>query len=78
MPPLDVRMNAASRSLGNEEVVFVAGEEGQLLGTLTVSTRFIEWFCKPRLSGRRMSWEEFADIMEESGREEAVRRDTKD
>ena len=64
MPPTDVRISIPDRSLGRDEVVFTVGDPGELLGTLTLSAGHIEWYSKPRLSGRRMSWQEFGDIME--------------
>jgi hypothetical protein len=66
MPDAIVQMIGATRDLRDEEVVFAVGGEGELLGTLTVSGSAIEWLSRSRQSGRRMSWREFAEVIEEA------------
>jgi hypothetical protein len=61
----DVQFEVPTRPLGKADVVFRVREDGELLGTLTVSNGSIVWFPKNRRSGHKMGWAKFDRIMAE-------------
>ncbi len=63
-----VRMKTIRRGIEVDQknpVTFAIMSDQSKLGALTVSKRFVTWTAKSRKSGRRMTWETFAKLMDE-------------
>ena len=52
--------------LGRADVVFVVQKDGDKLGTLAVSRGALVWFPRSTTLGRKLDWEAFDRLMEES------------
>ncbi len=63
-----VTFNVPQRSLGREDIEFVVERDGVRFGTLLVSKGAVEWRPANKVYKRRLRWEQFDQLMQESGR----------
>ncbi len=69
MPKHDVKLNLnAEIPVGNVDLTIPVYIDGALRGRLEVSTGSIDWRPRNARKPVRVSWEKFAQLMEEHGR----------
>lgn len=68
------RRNGWLNTVVSSDVDVVVNSAGQLLGMLAVSKGSIDWIARGSQSRRRPTWEVFAELMKEHGRQ--VRKPT--
>jgi adenylate cyclase class IV len=61
----DVGFEMPQRALERSDVIFRVREDGELLGTLTVSKGSVVWFPKKSHYGHKVGWSKFDALMRE-------------
>lgn len=70
MPTHDVSLNLHTKLVANKDVEVKVKSDNVSLGTLLISKGNIEWLpANNYVNKYRLSWERFADFMEENGRQ---------
>lgn len=65
MPRHRIEMYQPRKAMLHSDVSFEIYSDGKKLGTMTISKGSIDWWPKRRRSGKRISWERFAQAMDE-------------
>jgi hypothetical protein len=65
VPRHKIEMSQPSKMMLHNDVGFDIFSDGKKLGTLTISKGSIDWWPKRKRSGKRMTWEKFATLMNE-------------
>jgi hypothetical protein len=60
-----VTMELPPRTITKADAVFKVRQDGDLLGTLTVSRGSLVWFPPGTTYGHKIGWKKFARLMEE-------------
>jgi hypothetical protein len=63
MPIHNVHISLPWRELGNSDVVFTVYQDGEKLGTITVSKGAIEWYPSKAKNPYKMDWGRFDKIL---------------
>lgn len=58
-------MHQPSKAVLHNDITFDIYSDGKKLGSLTLSKGSIDWWPKRRRSGKRISWERFAAVMDD-------------
>lgn len=61
----DVSFSIPQRSLGKADVEFLVRSDGAVFGTLAVSNGSVVWFPKGTSYGLKVSWKQFAQMMQD-------------
>lgn len=65
VPEHRIEMSQPSKQVINSDVRFDIYSNKEKLGTMTISKGSIDWWPKRKQSGKRISWEKFAGVMNE-------------
>lgn len=69
MPQHDVSLNLHTKVVAHKDIEVKVKSDGAALGTLLVSKGNIEWLpANKSVNKLRLSWEKFADVMQENGK----------
>jgi hypothetical protein len=69
MPTHEVNINLHTKIVHSKDVEFEIKSDGSKLGTMLISKGNIEWVpVGNSVNKQRLSWEKFAEIMQECGR----------
>lgn len=69
MPTHEVNINLHTKIVHSKDVEFEIKSDGSKLGTMLISKGNIEWLpVGNSVNKQRLSWEKFAEIMQEHGR----------
>lgn len=75
MPTHDVTIEIPKKSIQVKDIQFTVKSDGSMLGTLLVSKGNIEWRpANHSVRKHRLSWERFADLMQDRGRKARIKR----
>lgn len=74
MPAHEIQFQIPAKQVLKKDVEFDIKSDGKKLGTLLVSQGNIEWVpANNSVKKKRLSWERFAEIMEERGKTRRMR-----
>jgi hypothetical protein len=65
VPQHRIDMTQPSKHVVNSDVRFDIHSNREKLGTLTISKGSIDWWPRSKQSGKKISWERFAKVMDE-------------
>lgn len=68
MPKHEIDAHLPAHSVKNADVRVLVTSDDALLGELRISKGSLDWRPAKHQYSRKMSWERFADLMEEHGR----------
>ena len=63
MPKHKVTFELPRRELGSSDVKFWIKRDGEMFGTLAISSGSVVWFPKRATKGHLMGWERFDELM---------------
>lgn len=70
MPTHDVSLSVITKLVANKDVKIKVKSDEASLGTLLISKGNLEWLpANNSVNKYRLSWERFAELMEESGKQ---------
>ena len=68
MPAHDIDVTIPAQTVLNKDMEISVRADGRLFGRVRVSRGSIDWLPANSPVSRRMSWEKFAEVMDEKGR----------
>lgn len=75
MPTHDVTIEIPKKSIQAKDIQFTVKSDGGMLGTLLISKGNVEWVpANHSVRKRRLSWERFADLMQDQGRKARIKK----
>jgi hypothetical protein len=70
---LNVSFNVVNRPIGKSDIEFVVDKDGEIVGTLKVSTGSIVWFPSGTKYGHRITWNKLDKLMKENATDTEAR-----